>query len=129
MSHVSVIKAHIKDLTCLGIAAEYLGMEFDQHATLFKYFNNSKKKCDGVLRIKDNTRAFEMGVQKNKQSEYDLLWDSYGGGNGLVSVVGQNAERLTQEYSVAVACRQAARQGMRIQRSTNAQGNVVIIAE
>ena len=77
MSHVSKLKAAITDLVCLETAADSIGMEFDRHATQFRNYGGRMTKCEGKLSVRGNKDAYEMGVEKNKDGTYGLLWDSY----------------------------------------------------
>lgn len=130
MSHVTVLKANIKDLTCLGRAAEQIGMEYDAQAERFRYYGGAYEATQhGALRCKNKPQAYEMGLTKQKDGTYDLLWDSYDDGEGLVSVVGQGAGKLLQEYGAQVAIKAMARQGMTAHRRTNAKGELVLTFE
>ena len=129
MSHITKIKAQIKDLDALADGCFHLGMEVDLTAKRFRNFAGRMSECNGALRIKGNNTAYEMGLVKNKAGHFDLEWDDYGGGKGLVNVVGKNAGLLLQEYSAAVAIRAMSRQGMRVRRTVGAGGKVILTGE
>jgi hypothetical protein len=114
----------ILDLECLKAAAEALGMEFRENQKTHKaYFQGH---CDHAIGIPGSSQAYEVGVKKVKDGEgYSLVADSWGGGNGLIAKVGENAGKLHQEYAVQVAQRALPR-GFRATRTMSQDGKVVL---
>lgn len=129
MSHVSKLKAAISDLVCLETAAGMVGMDFDRHATQFRSYGGQMSKCEGKLSVRNNTDAFEMGLEKKNDGNYGLLWDNYGGGQGLVDVVGKGAVKLLDEYQAALFTKHMAAKGMRARRTTKEDGTLLMVAE
>lgn len=116
MSHITKIDLEIKDLSCLETAAEMLNLDFNRDAKTHLYYAGNRGKCDHSISVRGKKDAYEIGVVANTDGSYKLNWDDYAGGRGLVDVVGQGASRLKQEYAVAVAEKQARRQGYRVKR-------------
>lgn len=145
MSHVTVIDLEIKDLDCLRQAAEDLGLEFREGQQTFKWWGHSvgdypiptgfseadMGKCDHALAVKDNTKAYEVGVVRRRDGRpgYHLMWDFFAGGNGLQAKVGANCCKLTQKYSEKVVIKRAKpfmAQGWTLKQSIETDGKVVI---
>lgn len=130
MSHVKKQTTDFVDLTCLEQAGDQLGMNFDRAAKLFKYYGVEQSKCtDGRFTVRGNAHAYEVGISKAKNGTYNLLYDSYGGGEGLMKVIGKDAVNLTNEYNAAVTIKTLSKQGMRCSRTTKADGSVLVVAE
>lgn len=111
MSHVAKIEMEIKNLDCLERAAKACGLEFHRNQHTYRWFGEhvgdypmpegfTEKdlgKCDHALSVPNNDEAYEIGVVKRGDS-YTLLWDFWAGGNGLEEKVGENAEKLCNNY-------------------------------
>ncbi len=105
MSHITKIKAEIKDLTVLKEAAEKIGLVLHENQKTFKSYNNGH--CDHALSVKNSTRnTYEIGLVKNGDI-YEMRWDTWSGGYGLVDAVGNNCEKLINEYAKNVALKEA----------------------
>jgi hypothetical protein len=129
MSHIVKIKTLIRDLDALRRAAQSLGLEMVT-ASRFKYFANKTAPCDYALRVPGNQEAYEIGISKNGD-HYEMQWDSYAGGYGLVDLVstdGRNADRLSQAYAREVVTADYENRGYRVSVSSDASGNLVMEA-
>lgn len=143
MSHVAAIEIQVKDLDALELGGGRLGMELLRNVTQHKWWGHhvgdyplpkgftaaDMGHCDHVLRIKGNTKAYEIGVCKRRDGKagYTLLWDFYGGaGQELERVIGHNGKKLTQEYARAVAVKNAQRQGFSIRETKKQDGSYVL---
>lgn len=118
MSHVVKQTCTITNLECLKAAAQAIGMEMVEQKK-YKWWGYSVGdyklpegykaedlgKCDYAIRIPNNKTAYEVGVVKSKTNpnEYELLYDFYAGGNGLMNKIGKDAQDLTQAYKQKVA--------------------------
>jgi hypothetical protein len=122
MSHITEIKLEINDLNALKTAAKQLGLDFNEDQHTHRYFANQRNKCDHAISVPNSKTAYEIGVVKDGQN-YKLNWDPYAGGMGLVTKVGEGAIKLKQEYAVAIAEKQARRDGYRVKRE-NVGGKV-----
>jgi len=131
VSHVANIKLQINDLAALKEAGQRLGLELVQQST-YRWFGqhvgdyplpegftkDDLGKCDYVLRIPNNKQAYEIGIVKRKDGQgYQPLWDFWAGGYGLEAKVGKDAEKLIQEYTIAVSTKELRRAGFRVSRS------------
>ena len=145
MSHVTVIDMEIKDLECLRQAAADLGLEFREGQTTFKWWGRNAGdyplpegftaedmgKCDHALAVKGKPNAYQVGVVKRRDGKagFVLMWDFYGGGQGLQDVVGPGCSKLCQKYSEKVVlkhCKPLQAQGWALQRTAGADGAVTI---
>lgn len=143
MSHVAKVELQVKDLDALEIAARALGLELVRGQTTYKWWGRSVGdyplpegfraedlgKCLHALRLPGNSEAYEIGVVKSRAGQgYELLWDFYAGGYGLVERVGPDCAKLKQEYSAAVSTEILQRQGFRLSRVVKADGRIVLQA-
>lgn len=141
MSHVADLKMQILDVECLIEAAKECGLVV-RHKTDFKWFGThvgdyplpegfSKTdmgKCEFALGVPDDPDAYEIGVVKRRDGQpgMTLLWDFWQGGFGLKDKIGSDGEKLKMEYTAAVNMKEARRLGHRVQRSYNADGEIVL---
>jgi hypothetical protein len=139
MSHVATIDLEIKDLDALREAAAAIGLEFVAGQTSYRWYGQSVGdyplpdgftasdlgKCEHALRIPLDQQhpdpnfgmmPYEIGVVKRRDGRpgFTLLWDFWNRGCGLEDRVGANCNRLKQEYALAVAKRQARKQGFSV---------------
>lgn len=144
MSHVTTVDLEMRDLDDIGDAGKRCGLELVRGQTSFRWYGHALAhyplpegftaedlgKCDHVLRIPGNDRAYEIGIVKRRDGRpgYTLLWDFYAGGFGLEERVGPDCSKLKQAYGVAVAARQLRRQGYRVREQHQADGSVVLRA-
>ena len=140
MSHVATIDLEIDDLTSLQAAAEALGLTFSEKKT-YKWYGRSVGdyplpngfteadlgKCDYAISLPGNSKAYEVGVVRNKNGKgYQLLWDFWNVGFGLEEKIGKNAGLLKQSYAVSRAKKEMLRQGYRASTRKDAKGNVIL---
>ena len=112
MSHVSKIETVITNINTLKKACNNLGLVFKENQKTYKWFGQfvgdyplpegmTKEdlgKCDHAIEVPNAN--YEIGVIKNKNKEgYSLYWDFWSGGK-LIEHLGQNAWKLTQEYTI-----------------------------
>lgn len=132
MSHVARIEVEIHDVEALAAAGKKLGLELMRDQTSFKYYKDQRAACVHALRVVGNPMAYEVGVVAREDGGrgFNLSWDSYNGGLGLVACVGIGAKKLKQGYAVEVATRAAQRQGFRVVSSqTNKRGAVELVLQ
>ncbi len=144
MSHLSEISGvQVRDLECLQAAAERLGMELRRDQRSYKWYGRSVGdyplpegmteadlgKCDHALSLTGKPGAYEVGLVKRPDGTVRLLWDWWDGGKGLMNAIGENGGRLLQEYSAAVAEKQARRNGQRVTRTVLADGRLMLSLE
>ena len=133
MSHVAKISVGLRDLRALAAAAPLFGMELVENQTGFKTYQREFAQagsCEHVLK-QTAPRAgglnYEVGLKRNAEGSFDLLWDRFD--HGLVNCIGQNAEKLRQEYAAAVTSQACYDQGYETRREVDADtGEIVIVA-
>lgn len=139
MSHLSEISGvQVRDLECLQAAAERLGLEFRRDQKIYRWYGRSVGdyplpegltvadlgKCDHALSVKGKPGAYEVGLVKRPDGSWRMLFDFWARGHGLQDAIGDNGGRLLQEYSIAVATKQARRNGQRAVREDLPNGRV-----
>jgi hypothetical protein len=144
MSHVAKVDLEVRDLGCLAKAAEHLGLELVQGQQTYRWYGRSVGdypmpagfkasdlgKCEHAIRIPGASCAYEIGVvgRKDGKPGYQLLWDFWAGGYGMQAKVGNNGDKLKQEYAVQVAMKHARAQGYQVSRKQKEDGSVVLRA-
>jgi hypothetical protein len=84
-------------------------------------------KCEHVIRIPGNDKAYEVGVIKNPNGKgFRLVWDFWQGGYGLKAVIGKDGGLLKQSYSVMRAKKEMLRKGYRATTTKDAKGNMFL---
>jgi hypothetical protein len=101
MSHQAELEIEILSLDCLEKASDEIGMELVRDAKSYKTYAG-KQKCDHLIRVKGNSKAFEIGVMETHKDRYSLMTDFFMRGHGLQDVVGDRACKLNQAYTAAV---------------------------
>ncbi len=143
MSHVITVEMEILDLDALAAAAQDIGMELVRGQKTYKWWGHSVGdypiptgftakdlgKCEHALRSPGNKSAYEVGVVPSRTGEgYQLIYDFYGGGQGLKAVVGNACENLKQPYTTRLAERHWASKGFRVSTTKTETGEMVIKA-
>jgi hypothetical protein len=117
MSHITKLTLFIEDLDALEQAcAEDLGLELVRGQKTHKAYFGNKNRCEHAIRVPGNTQAYEIGLvsKTNGEPGYEMQWDDYAGGHGLVEKVGVGAKKLEQAYKARVAARLYQRKGYRV---------------
>lgn len=115
MSHVTtmpgLVITSIPDATT---AASMLGCELIA-ANRFTYYAGMTEACDYKIKVPGS--KFEVGLRKQPDGSYSVLWDSWGqDGRRLIEVLGQNFSKLKVEYTCSASARMLARQGYSAKR-------------
>lgn len=131
MSHIVQLNLTIKDLVALEKACQFLGtVELKRNQKHFRYYGGQSGKCDHAISVRDNPQAYELGLVANKDGGFDLNGDFYAGGQGLRDAVGDNAEKLKQEYAAQVCIKGYKKQGFtRVKRKIEENGTLTLIGE
>lgn len=152
MSHIATVEVRIQDLDALRSAAIRCGLEFREGQTHFRWFGGSDRpsegyvsnvvnrehavelgECQHAIGLPGNNRAYEIGVAAAVDGNgYQLLYDAYEGGYGLMKAVSSESNpngigRLVQAYSVEVATKAMASQGWRVQENTAENGVMELV--
>lgn len=145
MSHVADVQIKVLDLDALEAAVTEAGAVFVRGKRTFEWFGqflndwSSKRaavnridpatfgKCEHVIRVPGV--SYEIGVVKAADGEgYDLLYDSWGNGQGLEKKFGVGLPVLKQRYSAEVTKRELARKGYRVTTEPQADGSIRVRA-
>jgi len=143
MSHVATIALHITELAALKAACEALDLAFREGQSNFRWYGtvvgdyplpegftaSDMGQCEHAIGIKDNDRAYELGVVRRRDGKpgYLLMYDNWRGGHGLEEKIGQQAGKLKQQYAAQVAAGQARKQGYRVSQSLQTDGSVRLV--
>lgn len=134
MSIIATVELEIKDLAAARRAATRLGLElregqqtFRQHAT-----HGSGQRCDHAIAVLGNPQAYEIGMIAKKGGTYELKYDHYSGGRGLMEKVssgsGRDIDKFRQAYAAEVAIAEVRRLGYRYRETTDASGVIQVEA-
>lgn len=126
MSHVVKLAVMVRDLDALAAAATALGCELVTGQKTHRYYANAQGKCEHAIRVVGNESAYEIGVVRGTDGNWELQADFWQGGRGLAEKVGTGAVKLRQEYAAQVAEKQARRMGKRVHRSVREDGSIVL---
>ncbi|MHA2642866.1 MAG: DUF1257 domain-containing protein [bacterium JZ-2024 1] len=124
MSHITTVKTKIRDLELLARAAERFGLSLVR-AESFRAFTRSA--CEYKL-TSGSSVEYEIGIVRSGDS-YELLYDSWRGGYGLIERVGKNLERLISAYSEEVVSLEAVRSGLTVVSREESDDGIVLILE
>lgn len=117
MSHIATVQCKITDLDALEAAANVKGADLIRNVSTFKSFQQGNR-CAHKLKLRDNTEAFEVGVQAAAEGEYTLGYDSWGShGQALDRAFGSQLVDLRNEYLAVVAEKQLRSQGYMVERA------------
>lgn len=120
MSHIVKINTKLKNIKALKRAVkEFKALKFNENEKSFTYYGSSTAQCDHTIELPGEKK---MGIKKLENGEYEMLWDP--GYTQLSSVIGRNAEKLLDEYSVAVATMEAEAEGMTVTRYNQKDGTI-----
>jgi len=124
MSHITRLNLAIKSLDDLEVAGAHIGLIFRRGVTTARGYDDHR--CDHVLRMAGARHgAYEVGVVadgENWRLEADLGMS--GSDGGLRALVGPNAERLLQEYAIAVSTRHLFNEGYAVTRHPLDDGTI-----
>ena len=150
MSHVATIDIEIRDLDALDAACQRIGLQLVRDQKTYRWFGehvgdypvpqgftvDDLGKCEHALRMPgdfssmaDDCKPYEIGVVRRRDGRpgYTLMWDFFGGGNGLEGVVGKNCTKLKQSYAIVAAMRAARLKGFSVQESKQPNGTIRLV--
>lgn len=118
MSHVTTQKAAIRDIEALRRAAKRCGLVFRENQQTYRWYGRSVGdypipdgyteadlgRCAHAIGLPSG-QGYEIGVTPSRTVEgaYDLLYDFYNGGFGLMAKAGQGCGDLLSWYTAEVA--------------------------
>jgi len=83
-------------------------------------------RCDHAIRVKGNSEAYEIGLVRNAEGNFDLVFDSWGPGRAIIEACGEDLYRLRQNITATICEREMARESYRSVRSVDAEGRMII---
>lgn len=134
MSHIVTVEVEIRDLGCLERACRRLGLELVRDVSTFKSYQEGLS-CQHKIRVhpekKNAERAYEIGLQSNGKGGFNLAFDPFCRGLGLMDYVAadkgkQGVGKLIQGYGVEVARKRAKLEGFSVRESVSADGSIVL---
>jgi len=102
MSHISTVKTAITDLDALEQACKELGLELRREQKTYRTYNKQQNACDAAIVIPGDERAYEIGLVLGKDGKtYEVNFDSWNGGKGMVERSGKGCSKIMVEYGRA----------------------------
>lgn len=130
MSHITKIQVEVsEDLDVMDKTATRLGMKLNEGQTTFRsFYAKNDGRCLHALSVLDNPNAYEIGLAKRSDGKpgFELLWDDFAGGQGLVEKVGPGATLLKQAYAVETANKQMESEGFWAEETILDDGTVEV---
>jgi len=135
MSHLVKGQSKITDIDVLRQALQNMGLGLRNGGRPRFYYDQSEAgiDCDYVVPLPGK---YDLGLKMNESTgTYDMVCDSellsgsYGRGSEGRKILGENAEKLVNEYAWVAAQQEAAQNNYAAARSYEADGTQVIILE
>jgi len=126
MSHITNIELEIKDLAALKAACNRMGFTFKENQNTCNYYRGQKADCLHAIEVPG--AAYEVGVVKNKNGGYSLIWDPFIHG-GLESALGPAAGKLKQAYGIEKAKLEARKKGFSVYERIKEDGAIILSVE
>lgn len=129
MSFIATVDVTIKDLDSLRVAAVRCGLEFSERKTFRAHASDSETVCDYVLSLPGNETAYEVGIRSAGEGRYELSYDHFMGGQGLMKHIASEgnsigAGRLLQAYALEVAKKAMRRKGFTAREVVGKNGHI-----
>jgi len=136
MSHISTVKLTLTDPDAIDAAARACGLRYVRDQQTYRTFGGRTEACDGALVLAGSDRAYEIGLVRVRTNpdgsrvpdpagrEFEIRYDAWNRGGGMMDAVGPECRKLLQEYGIAKTQRIAAARGMAFRRETLPDGSV-----
>lgn len=135
MSIIATVELEIKDLQAVDRACKRLGLEFRRGQKTFRqHLSHGNTGCDHAISVPGNSQAYEIGMISKKKGVYELRFDHWQGGHGLMAKVASDKKRLNdvnlfrQAYAAEVAIGEFRRAGYRYRETTDEKGCIMLEA-
>ena len=139
ISHVTKVDIEIRDLSALRTAGELCGLSLEMGQSTYRWFGqhvgdypmpagmkqSDLGKCTHALSVTGDTTAYEIGVVRQPNGTFRLVWDFWQGGYGLQDKVGLDCKVLIGHYTILAARNAAKLQGWQTMLQQN--GNLLIL--
>ena len=136
VSHVTKVDVEIKDLDALDVVCKNRGLQLRRGQTKYAWWGRSVGdypipagmaaadigKCNHAIHL--NSRSFEIGLVKQSDGSYRLVFDFYNQAELLSAVGGQKCEGLIGDYTIETARSAANAQNWPVQ--DNSDGTITI---
>ena len=128
-------KARAYSLDALKAACKELGLEFVEGQKTYRWFGRWVQdyhaadaaykqgfdpkqygKCDHVIKVPD--AGYDIGVVKQPNGKYKMIYDFFGPGRKIVTTLGKGCEKLVQYYGLNRSAMVARAKGLIVQRKT-----------
>jgi hypothetical protein len=120
MSHIARIACQVSDLDALAEALSKLNAELRLGQQTFRSYSGGR--CEHAIRLLDNDRAYEIGLQRNTdQTTFAFAYDNWGPGQALEDRFGSGLVGLQDEYQLTVAEKYLRQQGCMVTRGVDEQ--------
>jgi len=126
MSHITKVNVEVNSLDALSAAVQRLGGTLNEGQTNFRAYG-SRNACDHAINFGDQT--WEIGVTEGEDGQYELKWDSWGGGHGLTDIVGRNCENLKKFYTAERSKIEARKQGYSVQEYQTEDDGIKLVID
>lgn len=132
MSHLFSSAVLISDLELFEkVVSTFPGLKWNHDKKSFRWYSANTKECDhSITQINPNTegsRGHEVGIVKVEDADapsWRMEFDPYD--RVLAGIIGQNGQKLLNEYSEAFARKFAEANGFTVERSIDGNGDIVI---
>jgi hypothetical protein len=102
MSHISTVKTAITDLDAIEVACRELGLELRREQKTYRTYNKQKHACHAAIVVPGNERAYEIGLVLGQDGQtYEVKFDTWNGGKGMVEKAGEGCRKILVEYGRA----------------------------
>jgi len=151
MSDVVDCQIVVKDLDCVRLACDELGLEFKENQKTHKWFGrwvndydnedaayragidpSQYGTCEHAIAVKNDSAAYEAGLLQNPNGEgFVMIFDFYGEcGQRLQNKIGKNGAKLKTRYGVNLQKKIAKKYGYtKFREEPNECGNINLIIE
>lgn len=145
MSHISKVSTMVKNLDSLAAACAKLGVELIRGKKKYRTYNGALNDCEHAIVIPgpDAPRgSYQLGLVRaswcNETKKpvpnpagdgWLICYDSWNGGQGMMSRVGNGCGLLLQEYGLAVTRAKAAALGHTVRETRLEDGSVRLVCE
>lgn len=135
VSHISKVKVYVRDLAAFADACQSLGLQFVEGQKTFRTYNGARGVCEHAAIVPGQPKAYEIGLIRGSVNEsgefeknaggdcFELNFDEWSGGYGMVAKAGAGCGLLLQEYACKTVEATAKKNGYELKRTKSADGS------